>query len=452
MPHVHSYELLSLIGCFLASGFYSGSEAVLMSIGMDRARQLINLGGPKGKAMQFMVERPNELLTTILVGNNVVNILAAALVTTISARYFKSDSIGIATGITTMIILIFGEIIPKTFARKKAETLSYPVLQILKFNYWLLYPAIKAMVWMIKSVLGENAELHGRLITENDIGYMISRAEKEKTIDSKQVELLNSVLEFPKIKVKDIMIPRREVKSLDCSSSFKEIVDLVSNEVHSRYPVVDGELEKVVGFLHVKDLAFVDEANKENFDVNKLLKEPFFVFEHMRIQAVFDHMNRKKIHLALVKDENGVIVGIVTLEDIVEEVFGEIQDEHDEDEAEILEEYRQEDFEDGLLIEGNILLRDLDTDYDIEIPLNDNYSTLTGFLLDMLGNNFPEGGQIIVWEGLSFELEKVDDYEIRQVRIKHVDGDKHYFNRKKAQDTQGLSKNKTESKVSEVKS
>jgi putative hemolysin len=198
---------------------------------------------------------------------------------------------------------------------------------------------------------------------------------------------------------------------------------------NSRYPVCDGELESIVGFLHVKDLAFVNDEEKANFKIEKLLKPPFFVYEHMKIQSVFDHMNRKKVHLALVKDENGTVVGIVTLEDIIEEIFGEIHDEHDD--VEEKEKHQEEaSLTDGIIVDGDISLRELHGDYDIRIPLNDNYSTLSGFLLDMLGNNFPEQGQIIVWEGLSFDLEVVEEHVIKQVRIKDVDGEKHIFSKK----------------------
>lgn len=437
-----TFEAISLIVCFISSGFFSGSEAVLMSVGVDRAKQLIEDGGSKGNAFRFMIEKPSELLTTILVGNNVVNILASALTTTIAARVFESDAVGISVGITTIIILIFGEIIPKTFARTHAEKLSYPVIRILQFIFYCLFPIIKLTVVIIEAVLGKNAQLTGRLVTKNDIEYMINKAEKEKTMDSKQLDMLNSILEFPKIKVKDIMIRRQEVKYIDKQLSLQEILDLVQADVHSRYPVSDGEIDNILGFLHVKDLAFIQD--KKDFDIQKHLKEPFFVYEHMKIQAVFDHMNRKKVHLALVKDENGLIVGIITLEDIIEEILGEIQDEHDHEEEDVKKEYEEMDLEVGIIVEGTTSLRDLYTEYDIKIPLNDNYSTLAGFILDMLGNNFPEDGQIIVWEGFSFELEKVDDYEIREVRIRDVDGEKHIFSKSRAHEEDGESEESDE--------
>lgn len=400
----------------------------MLSIGVDRARQLIEEGGPKGEAMAFMIMRPSELLSTILVGNNIANILAGSLTTSLAIRLTGDASVGLALGITTVVVVIFGEIIPKTIGRNHAEKFSVVVIRTLQVFFYLLYPLIKSIVWFINTILGDNAETTGRMITKNDIEFMINKAEKEKTMDSKQIDLLSSILEFPLIKVKDIMISRTRVNYIQKKWSFEEMMKFAKETANSRYPVCEGELENIVGFLHVKDLAFVSEAEKRNFQVDKLLKAPFFVYEHMKIQSVFDHMNKKKVHLALVKDETGTVVGIVTLEDIIEEIFGEIQDEHDVEEVSLHP--PEEEIEDGIVVEGDITLRELHSDYDIKISLNDNYSTLSGFLLDMLGNNFPEQGQIIVWEGLTFDLEVVTDHVIKQVRIKDVDGEKHIFSKK----------------------
>ena len=402
-----------------------------MSIGIDRARQIIEEGGAKGNALKFMTERPSELLTTILVGNNIANILAASLATTVATRIFEHDAVGIAVGATTFIILIFGEIIPKTFARTHAEKLAVFTIRILQIQYYLLFPIVIPLVWLIHRVLGDNAQLRGRLVTKNDIEYMINKAEQEQSMDSKQIELISSVLEFPSIKVKDIMVPRSQIKYLQKEMSYDQILEYATEDEYSRYPVVDEDLENTIGFLHLKDLTFIQNGAREKFKMLEHLKPQFFVYEHMKINAVFDHMNKKKTHLSLVKDENGIVVGIITLEDIVEEILGEIQDEHDDEEELVASPKQKLASEAGLVLSGQISLRDLDSDYDIKIPLNDNYSTLAGFILDMLGNNFPEQGQIIVWEGYSFELAEVNEFEIRDVRIKDVDGEKHLFKKKK---------------------
>ena len=398
-----------------------------MTLNVDRAKQIIEEQKNPSKVgpLAFAVSHPNEILATILVGNNIVNILAAALSTTIATRIFEDNAVGIATGAVTIVILIFGEIIPKSFARAHAEKLSTPVLYILRFHYYALYPAVKLLVWIIHTVLGERAQLSARALTEGDIQYMINKAEREKVMDPKQLDLLTSILEFPHIKVKDIMVPRLEVRFLQMNSTFQQVMGQIDDRICSRYPVCDGSLDKTMGILHVKDLVLIRGVQKANFSLKKLLKEPFFVYEHMKLQAVFDYMNRKKIHLALVKNENGLVVGIVTLEDIIEEILGEIHDEHDI--RAVKEEGTLE--KEGVLFEGGTSLRDLYNEYNIEIPLNENYSTLSGFILDMLGNSFPKQGQTIVWEGLLFELCDVKDSKILMVKIKDANGKKHLFSK-----------------------
>ena len=428
---------LGLIG----SAFFSGSEAVLMTISQDRVKQLIEDNEKKFKNLQFMLNKPNELLTTILIGNNLVNVFLGALTTTIAMKLFKSNVIAIATGVTTTLILIFGEVFPKTFARSSAEKLVNPILFILKFFYYLFSPAVFLVTFLLEMLLGKNAQISGRLITQNDIEFMVNQAEEEKSIDSKQIDMLNSVLEFPLIKVRDAMVPRTQVNGIQIDSNFNEVIDAVKEHTHTRYPIFEESLDSPIGFLHVKDLAFVDEKERENFDLKNYIKDPFYVYESMKIQAVFDHMNKNKVHLALVKDESGLVVGIITLEDIMEEIFGEILDEHDTEEED-LPNANHEIGPDGLTVSGVISLRDLYNEYDIKIPLNDNYSTLTGFILDMLEDVFPKEGQVILWENYSFELETVNNSNIEKIIIKSLDG--HTIESATAQD-------KTDEKDSEVK-
>lgn len=416
-------EWLSLIFGLLASGFFSAAEAALMSISVDRTRQLIEEGGARSRALIFLAERPNHILTTILVGNNLANAFIAAMTTSIATRYFADDAIALSVGVATLFILIFGEITPKTFARANGEQLALPCISVLRVLYYLGYPIVHGFVWVIEKVLGKNAQLEGRIVTREDIEFMVGRAEEEKSMDSKQLDLLSSILEFPTIKVKDIMVARQHIEALESDASFEDIARKIRELAHSRYPVYDKDLDDVLGFLHVKDLAFVKDREEVVFDIRKFIKPPFFVYEHMKIQAVFDHMNRKKVHMALVKDENGIVVGVITLEDIMEEIMGEIQDEHDDEDDGI----PGIETEEGVMVPSSISLRDLYNEYDIKIPLNDNYSTLTGFLLENLGNNFPRKGQMIFWEGYSFELTRVKNYEIKEVKIKSVSGDHHVF-------------------------
>ena len=412
-------EILVLVVSLGLSAFFSGAEAALLSLPHEKAKQIAEESGLDTWAMKHWLEKPNDLLTTILVGNNFVNILIASLSTSIAQRYLENDALAISVGFTTIIILLFGEIAPKTFGRGKSERVAPICVMFLMGFYYALYPVVKIFMKIIKLVLGENANVRSRAVTKDDIEVMVEMAEEERTIDSKQIDLLTSILEFPSIKVKDIMVPRTSIEALKKTSSFEEIIALVRDVAHSRYPVYQDDLDEVLGFLHVKDLAFMNIDERKNFDVTKYLKPPFFVYEHMKIQAVFDHMNRKKVHLALVKDENGIVVGMLTLEDIMEEIFGEIQDEHDDEEDEIPGVKSEE----GVLVPSTISLRDLYNEFDIKIPLNDNYSTLNGFLMEQLGNSFPKKGHLIIWDGYSFELVRVKNSEIKEVKIKSVNGE-----------------------------
>lgn len=426
-PEMQDLAIFS-VGVIL-SAFFSGSEAAIISIPTKRIKQMLDEQPKSRGTLLFLQNKPSELLTTILIGNNFVNIFVASLATTIAQRYLESDALSYSVGITTILILIFGEIIPKTFMRNHSERLLVPITRILQACYYLLFPVVKIFMLIIESVLGEHASLQEKMITKDDIEFMVGEAERDKSIDSKQIDLLTSILEFPTIKVKDIMTPRSEVHAIQHDAVFGDIVAMVKEVQHSRYPIVEDDLDNTIGFIHVKDLVFASKEVKENLDLDKFKKEPFFVYEHMKIQAVFDHMNRKKVHLSLVKDENGLVVGIVTLEDIMEEIFGEIQDEHD-DEDDMIAKNIEETLEDGITLPGSISLRDLDSEFDIKIPLNDNYSTLRGFLLDMLGNNFPKEGNILFWQGLSFELVKVVDNEIEEVKIESTDGERHISDRR----------------------
>ena len=384
---------------------------------MDHIKRLAE-DNPRGP-FKFLLNKPHAIINTILLGNNLANIIAASLITQIFSRHFNSDALAISVGVTTALILIFGEIIPKTFGRVRSDTLAAPIIRILQVNYILFYPAVEFLTLVIQRILGKNAQLRGRTITRGDIEYMVDQAEKEQSIDSKQINLLHSILEFPKIKVKDIMMARKNVVGIKRESSFDDAMHVIRENGHSRYPVYDKDLDHVEGLLHVKDLTLVEAKDRQNFNLAQHLRPPFFIYEHMKIQAVFDHMNRQKVHLALVKDENGLVVGVITLEDIMEEIFGEIVDEHDREEDTVIGSQPQNgnSHDQGEVVSGSISLRDLDNSYGIEIPLNDNYSTLTGFLLETLGNHFPEPGQIIFWEGHSFQILALEDHSIKEVLI-----------------------------------
>lgn len=412
-----TFEIFLIVLCLGLSAFFSASEAVVMSMTVERTKQLIEEGGKKATALKFLISHPTELLTTILVGNNLVNTLVASLVTIVVSKMSVDYAIAIASGAATLVILVFGEIGPKAFARSNPEPMVHFVVTVLKLNYFLLFPVIKPLSIVIKRILGKNATVRGRVVTTDDIEFLVTQAEEHQSIDAKHIDLINSILEFPLIRVRDIMVPRPQVDAIDIKASVDEIFKTVKQHEFSRYPIYDDTLDNIVGFIHIKDFLLARES-KPNAQLKDFIKQPFFVYDQMKIQSVFDRMNRNKVHMAVVKQETGTMVGIVTLEDIMEQIFGEITDEHDQEPQGEISSGRN--IEEGIVISGNIPLRDLDQEFDIHIPMSEAYSTVTGFLLELLGNHFPKQNQIIYWDDYSFELTKVINYQIEQVTIKRT--------------------------------
>lgn len=412
-----SIEILLIIVCLALSAFFSASEAVVMSISVERTRQLIEEGGKKANALRFLISHPTEILTTILVGNNLVNTVVASLVTVIVSKLSFDYAIAIASGGATLIILIFGEISPKSFARSNAESMVYFSVTVLRFVYFVLFLVVKPLSVLIKRILGKNAILRGRVVTTDDIEFLVTQAEENQSIDAKHIDLINSILEFPLIRVRDIMVSRVHIDAIDINASENEILKTVRHHQYSRYPIFDGSLDNIVGFIHIKDFLLARES-RPTVQLKDFLKTPFFVYDQMKIQSVFDRMNRSKVHMAIVKSETGTMVGIITLEDIMEQIFGEITDEHDKETPS--DATKKKNIEEGVLISGNTPIRDLDQNFDIQIPSSEAYATVTGFLLELLGNHFPKQSQIIYWDDYSFELTKVVNYQIDQVTIKKI--------------------------------
>ena len=446
MDNIYLFDVAIVVFGLMLSAFFSATEAAILSIPVNRMKQLADEDTTLGHAMNFVMKKPSEVLTTILVGNNFVNISVAAYTTKVSQQIFKSQAEAVAIGITTLLVLFFGEIIPKTFGRNIKEKNLAPFINIIKFLYYfpLSFIFVSVFTVFIKLVLGKRAHLIDRIITKDDIEFMVSEAEKVKSIDTKQINLLNSILEFSSIRVRDIMVPRQQIHAIKREATYDEVIQTVREVTHSRYPVYHESLDQILGFMHVKDLAFVDDI--KTFDVSQFIKEPFFVYDHMKIQAVFDHMNKMKVHLALVKNEIGLVVGIITLEDIMEEIMGEIQDEHD-DEDDIDGPIDADLPQDKIIVEASISLRDLASDYNVKLPMSDSYSTLAGFILDKLGNNFPQTGNIIIYENFRFILTKVVHKEIKMVQIESSDNDKteHYDNTKKESNDESSGSNNTSS-------
>lgn len=413
---LQSWQIWTLIALLAGSFFFSGTETALTSLGEAKARQLRERLGRRGRVLTLWIEHPKKVLTALLIGNNLVNIAAAALTTQVALALFGSAAVAIVTGVLTLVILIFGEITPKTLARENAEHLAVPVLTLLRPFYVLFFPLSWLLVKLTNVV--SRAVGGGRkppAVTSEDIDYLIGLGSRMGALEGVKRELLTSVLEFTDLLVKEIMIPRTQVVALDVGSRFSEVLEILEQTEHSRLPVFESTVDNVVGVLHVKDLLFAARTGRiqeEGFELRGHLRPSYFVPEVMKVSRLMKEMQKRRTHLAVVVDEFGGTSGIVTLEDVVEEIVGEIHDEYDD-----VAERPIKVLADGkILADAGVSLRDLEEVLEIEFPEEGDYETLGGFLTATAGQ-VPPQGSLVAYGGYTFTVRDADEKRVVSVEI-----------------------------------
>jgi putative hemolysin len=430
---------------FLAgSAFCSGTETALTALGEARARQLRDAGSRRARLLGIWIDHPERVLSTLLIGNTLASIGAGALSASVAAdlvrarqSWSEATIVAVATAVTTVVVLLLGEIVPKTLAKRhpvKAALVAAPLLTVL---YGLLYPvavaATHATSWIVKLISG-GAE-PSPAVTSEDIEYLIEMGTREGVLDEVKEELLNSVLEFADRVVKEIMVPRTRMVSLDAAATPDELIRVVTENPFSRMPVFEGSVDNVIGILLVREI--VQELRHgpiREVALRAHLKPVFFVPEQMKISRLLKEMQRRHVHLAVVVDEFGGTSGIVTLEDVLEEIVGEIQDEADAESAPV-----------KVLAEG-VWLADAATPLhdlegwlnaapageaahpeeeaerrpEIKFPEEGDYETLGGFVTATAGR-VPPVGAVIAWDGLAFTVRGGDERRVTRVEITRRD-------------------------------
>jgi len=364
------------------------------------------------RTMGLWLKRPNRVLTAVLIGNNIVNTFTAALATIVSQYLFSNSALSVAVGLTTIALLIFGEITPKTFAKHNAAKVAPIAMRILLPFYLLCLPFTVIFAWM-SSVLvrlsGGKVTRTGPFVTEEDIAFMIKMGGQEGVLESEEHELLANVFEFSDTLVKEVMIPRTQIVALDATVSTDELLQQVRESRHIRMPVYNESMDDVLGFFHTKDL-FLAMPDLKEFELMKHLRPPAFVPELQHISELLATFKRTKTHLAVVVDEYGGTSGIVSLEDILEEIVGEIHDEHDED----LEEEIQEISEGRFHAAAKMSIDNVGEELNIEFPNEGRYETLAGFIIASIGR-MPKRGARIRYRGWVFHVISVDARRVEKV-------------------------------------
>jgi len=404
-------HIAGLLLLFVLSAFFSGSETALMSMDRLRVKYLAEKNRPGARKLADLLERPEGLLSAILVGNNLVNIMVSVFATTLFIQLFGQRGELMTILVLTPLLLVFSEVCPKTYAANYPEKLSFIVLRPIRLVMWLLRP-VTWMVGGISSLLTRflRSEEPRPLISEDEIRSIIQFGEHAGVVAKDKRRMLHGVFDLSEIRVRDVMVPRTEVIGIEVGASFSEVVKLAATARHSRFPVYEGDLDRVVGVIHSKEiLSYLDRP--EEFSLAGLARPPFFVPEAKPIETLMQAFRRKHVHLAVVVDEYGGVEGICTLEDIVEEIVGEIQDEYDEDEILVTSLGP-----DHYLVDGSTALRYINRRFGLNLSA-EHVNTLAGFLLHELGS-IPEEGDVCESEGVSFTVQLVEDRRIEKIDMR----------------------------------
>ena len=331
MDPSRGWNLLVLFILLCLSAFFSASETAILAVNRIRMKTLAEDGNKKAEIVLKLLEDVDAILTSVLIGNNIVNLSAASLATVIAVDIFGSAGAGIATGVLTFLILVFSEITPKSLANRYATNISLAVAKPIYYYKIFLKPLafILGIIsqFFVRLLKADSEE--GPTLTEEELKTYVNVSHEEGILEEEEKDMIHNVFEFGDTEIREIMTPRIHVISLPCDVSYQEMISIYREEKFSRMPIVNDSYDQVLGVLYVKDI-FLEEFDEENFNVLEFVREPFFVYEFNHLSDVFTRMKKARVTLAVVLDEYGLLTGIVTLEDIVEEIVGEITDEYDE--------------------------------------------------------------------------------------------------------------------------
>lgn len=369
-------------------------------------------GVPGAELVENLTKDPNRLLGTILIGNNVVNIGASAMATVLATNIFGNGGVGIATGIMTILILIFGEITPKSIAKQKSEAVALRVARPIEFLVIIFKPLVyifTAISSMFIRILGGDPSEARSFITHEELKTMVGVSEQEGVLENDEKEMIFNVFEFADLQVKDVMIQRVDIVSVDKEVSYDEVMDVIKNERFSRIPVYNQTIDNIIGVLNIKDLATIENL-RADFNVSKYIREPFYTFEFKKIVELFKEMKKTRNHIAVVLDEYGGTVGLVTIEDLVEEIVGEIEDEYDEEKnpVEVIT-------ENEYLVEGSLRLHDISDLIGINID-SEEFDSVGGLMIEDLGR-MPEEQEEVIVNNIRFIAEEIEKNRIKKVRM-----------------------------------
>ncbi len=407
---MYNSSIIALIILIILSGLFSATETAFSSLNPIKLKFLMEQGNKRASKTLAMYEKFEKLLVVILVGNNIVNILSASLATLIFVDLLGQDlGVTIATVVLTTVVLIFGEITPKSIAKQLPESFAMFITPFIKMVSYIILP-ITLIFGLIQQGMNRLFKFKKQTVTEDELLTYVAEVEKQGGINANEKELIQRVIDFDALKVTEILTPRVDIQAVDITDDIEDISDLFESTGHSRLPIYDKDLDHIIGILHYKDFIYHVVTGKKT--VKQMMKDPIFVTEYMKIVDLLHMLKTKKEHLAIVKDEHGGTQGLASLEDIVEELVGDIFDEHDAVEKDIMKIDR-----DHYIVKGSAELEDVLQLLGFEY---DDAQTMNGFMLDQMGK-IPFVNESFEYEGFSFKVRKTTKKKILEVEISKSD-------------------------------
>lgn len=396
------------------SAFFSSSETALVTVNKIRMKNLAENGDKRAAKVLKVTSDSGKMLSAILIGNNIVNIFASSLATILASDIFGDIGPGIATGVLTLVILIFGEVSPKTMATIKADNFALAIAGIIDVLMFVLTPVIfiiNTFASAVLRLLRINPDDADKAMTEDEIRSIVDESQESGAIEDEEREMIHNVFDFGDSLAKEVMVPRIDMTFVHVDASYEELIDIYRENKYTRLPVYEESTDYILGIINMKDVILIEDA--KNFSIRDIIRKPYFTYEHKNTSDLFIEMRQASIPLAIVLDEYGVTAGLVTLEDLLEEIVGEIRDEYDSDEEDAIEQLSEYEY----LILGSTNLDDVNDALDLEFE-SDDYDTIGGYCLQLLDHLPEENETIFTEDGVVIKIKEVDKNRIERIYIR----------------------------------
>ena len=407
-------QLITVIILLCLSAFFSSSETALTTVNQIRMRTLADNGDKRAARVLRVTGNPGKMLSAILIGNNIVNLSASSISTSLAIHLFGNTGAGIATGILTFLILIFGEVTPKTMATIKADSMSLTAAAPIGFLMKILTPVIfiiNKLSLGLMFLLHVNIKDAQKKMTEEELRTIVDVSQENGVIEHEERDMIHNLFDFGDAEAKEIMVPRIDMTFVQADATYQEVLDIFRQDMFTRLPVYEDSTDNVIGIINMKD--FLLQNDTPEFSVRNLLREPYFTYEHKNTADLFLEMRKSSISLAIVLDEYGVTAGLITLEDLLEEIVGEIRDEYDADEEDDITRISDREF----YVLGSANLNDVSEALSLHFT-SDDYDTIGGYCLGLL-DHLPEKNEIILTDNnILLRIDRMEKNRIERMYIR----------------------------------